>query len=539
MTAHPVISTDFIWSDCGNYYFDKRVADAACAFFPQHLRLTKGRWAGKPFILEDWESQKIIGPAFGWMREDGTRRYRRVVVWIPRKNGKTELAAGVAHLALLADGEPGAEVYAIAKDKDQASIVFNAATAMAAMSPTLSKRLELLKTSIYCPELNGSFKPLTGRAEGKHGLNPSGIIGDEVHEWPDSRLYTFVHQGTAARTQPIEFLISTAGVRTGYGWELWQECQRILSGEQDDPETLIVIFAADEQDDWKDPKTWAKANPNLNVTVSLEYLKTECDRAQVSPRLENDFKRYHLNLWTEQATRWLPMDLWGAESDRWKDEDFEASLEGRDCFGGVDLSSTRDLTAWCLWFPPENEGEKWVKLTRAFCPKDTVEIRSRQDRVPYDKWVHQGALIATPGNVVDYDFIKAQIFTDAERFNIRRTAFDPFLSTQIMLQCGAEGMEVWKMRQGFLSLSAPSKELERLVLSKRIDHGGHPVARWCASNAAAATDPAGNIKPAKDKSTEKIDVIAADVNALGAALSELEDDNGGFDGWMARLKGEA
>lgn len=521
-------------SDCGNFWYDERAAEAAVGFFSRYLRFTKGEWAGRPFILEPWEADDIIRPFFGWKRADGTRRYRRCIVWIPRKNGKTELAAGVAHLALMGDGELGGEVYAIAKDKDQASIVFGIAGMMAAYSTELSQHLELLKTAIYCPALNGSFKPLTGAAKGKHGLNPSGIIGDEVHEWPDGDLYTFVHQGTAARQQAIEFLISTAGTRTGYGWELWQYCERVRSGEIEDPEALIVIYAAAPTDDWTDPETWKKANPNYGISVKPEYLEAECRKAQSSPRLENDFKRYHLNLWTEQATRFLPMDLWGPVSNRWQNPAFEDALVGRRCFGGMDLSTTRDLSAYCLWFPPEGPDGTWTKLTRAFVPEDNIEARVRQDRAPYDQWVRSGALIATPGNMIDYEFIKAALYRDAERFNIEALACDRFLAAQIVMQLRDEGLNALLMGQGFLSMSAPTKELERIVLAQRVDHGGHPVAHWCAANVAVATDAAGNIKPAKDKSTERIDVVVADINALAAALAG-EPVSISVDEWLAGL----
>ncbi len=508
-----------IWSDCGKYWYDEKAGDAAVAFFPRYLRFTKGEWAGRPFILEPWEADDIIRPFFGWKRKDGTRRYRRCIVWVPRKNGKTELAAGVSHLALIGDGEAGGEVYAIAKDRDQASIVFNIAGLMASWSPALAEHLELLKTAIYCPALSASFKPLTGNARGKHGLNPSGIIGDEVHEWPDGDLYTFVHQGTAARKQPIEFLISTAGTRQGYGWELWLYCQRVLAGEIEDPETLIVIYGATAEDDWTQPETWKKANPNYGISVKPEYLEAECRKAQQSPRLENDFKRYHLNIWTEQATRWLPMDKWGPVEDRWCAPDFEDRLRGRRCFGGMDLSTTTDLSAYCLWFPPEEDGGQWIKLTRAFIPADSMERRSRQDRVPYDQWARIGALTATPGNVIDYEYIKAAVYQDAEKFDLQALAIDRWNSTQLSMELRDAGINAVLMGQGYASMSAPSKELERLVIAGAIDHGGHPVAHWCASNVAVATDPAGNIKPAKDRSTERIDVIVADINALACWLA--------------------
>lgn len=516
------------WSECGRYWFDEAAGDKAVRFFADHLVLTEGEFAGKPFILEGWQAEEIVRPLFGWKRRDGTRRYRRCIVWVPRKNGKTELAAGVSLLALLGDGEMSGQVYAIARDKDQAAIVFRKATAMVGWSSTLSQHLECYKTSIFCPELLGKIQPLTGNAAGKHGLSPSGIIGDEVHEWPDGDLYTFVHQGSAARRQPIEFLISTAGNRIGYGWELWDYCQKVLAGEIEDPETLIVIYAADPEDDWTDPATWAKANPNLGVSVKESYLAEECRRAKEMPRLQNDFLRYHLNIWTEQAVRWLAMDSWDAcgwpdgetrENKRWADPAFEEEMVGRRCYAGMDLSTTTDLSSYTLWFEPAEPNGVWRKLTRAFVPQARIAERVRRDRAPYDQWVKSGALIATPGNVIDYEFIKAKLIEDATRFEIAGLVIDRFLSTQIAIQLNAEGLPTVLMGQGFLSMSAPSKELERLIIDRKVDHGGHPVARWCASNAAIATDPAGNIKPAKDKSTERIDVIVADVNALAGALA--------------------
>lgn len=522
------------WSDCGRYWYDEAAAEKAVAFFPRYLRLTTGEWAGRPFHLEPWQADDIIRPLFGWKRTDGTRRYRRCKVWVPRKNGKTELAAGVALLALIADGEMGGQVYSIAADKDQAKIVFDKAVGMVTWSTELSKHLECFKPSIYCAELMASFKPLSGTPEGKHGLNMSGLVGDEVHEWRDSRLYTFVHQSSAARRQPIEFLISTAGTRTGYGWEDWNFCQKVLAGDVEDDETLIIVYGAEPDDDWTSPETWAKANPNLGVSVKLDYLASECARAQESPRLENDFKRYHLNIWTEQAVRWLPIEAWDEcghpvaaavdtappkrkpVNDRWKS--FEELLAGRRCFAGLDLSTAIDLTAFVLMFPPEEEGGRWHMLTRAFVPEERIEERVRRDRVPYDQWVRQGALITTPGNVVDYAWIKNQIYADAERFKLEAIAIDRWNATQIAIQLGEEGLNAVLFGQGYASMSAPTKELERLVTARLLDHGGHPVARWCAGNVAVETDPAGNIKPSKAKSTERIDVTVAGIMGLGVAM---------------------
>ncbi|MBW7838005.1 MAG: terminase large subunit [Sphingomonadales bacterium] len=355
----------------------------------------------------------------------------------------------------------------------------------------------------------------------------SGLVGDEIHEWSDGRLYTFVHQSSAARRQPLEFLISTAGERAGYGWDVWGDCQKILSGDIDDPETLVVIYAADPDDDWTLPETWAKDNHNLGVSVKLEYLTSECQKARELPRLENDFKRYHLNIWTEQAVRWLPIAKWDACEEANKDvfpvggwREMAARLQGRLCFAGIDLSSTTDLTAYVLVFPPEQEGGAWHVLPRFFLPAARIAERVRRDRVRYDEWARAGALIVTPGNVVDYGYLKHELFADAERYRLRKVALDPWNATQLAVEINAEGLEAVLFRQGYLSMSGPSKELERLVLSGKIIHGGHPVLRWNVGNVAVDSDAAGNIKPAKDKSTERIDGVVGLIEGLGVALAE-------------------
>lgn len=527
------------WSPCGKYWLDREAADAAVNFFPEHLRLTDAEWAGRPFVLAGWQEHRIIRPAFGWKRRDGTRRYRRVIVWIPRKNGKTELAAGVSLLALVGDGEMGGQAYSIAVDKDQAKIVFDKATVMVGYSEPLKRHLTCFKPSIYCAELNSSFKPLSGSPKGKHGLSPHFFVGDEVHEWDSGDLYTFVHQGTGARRQPLEFLISTAGQKTGFGWELWEECQAILSGESEDQETLVVIFAADPEDDWTDEATWRKANPNLGVSPKLDYLIAECQKARQLPRLENNFKRYHLNIWTEQAVRWLPLEAWdkcGLDdpageivrdtqrkviNDRW--QTLADSLRTRRCYAGLDLSTSRDLTAWVLVFPPETEGGRWIWLPRVFMPEANIEERVKRDKAPYDLWVKSGALIPTPGNVTDYARMKAQIFEDCETFKVEAIAIDRWNATQLAVELGEEGLPVTLFGQGYASMSAPSKELERQVIGGLLDHGGHPALRWCAGNVAVETDPAENIKPTKAKSTERIDPLVAGIMGLGVAMSDKED----------------
>jgi phage terminase large subunit-like protein len=504
-----------------DYWFDARAADRAVEFIETRCVFTEDKWAGKPFLLEPWQKNDIIRPLFGWKRPDGLRRYRRCIVWIPRKNGKTELGASVSILALVATGVVGGQVYSIARDKNQARLVFDKAAKMVAMSPKLGEVLECFASVIYCNRLKAGFKPLSGNPKGKHGFSASGLIGDEIHEWDDDRLYTFVHQSEANREQPIEFLISTAGLRRGYGWELWDECLKIRDGVIDDPETLVVIYAADPTDDWTDPAVWKKANPNLGISVRHDYLAAECARAKESPRLENDFKRYHLNIWTEQATRWLPMESWdGCNTVAW--QDLEAQVRGRLCYGGLDLSATTDITA-LVWQFDADDGQT-ILLPRFWVPEAKFEQRIRRDRVPYDKWRDMGALFTTPGNAVDYAAVKAQIMADAEIFRVGGLAIDRWNATQLSGELLDEGLPVNLFGQGFASMSAPSKELERRVLDRQIEHGGHPVLRWMAANAAIKTDPAGNIKPAKDESTDRIDGIVAAIMGIGLASSGAEPD---------------
>lgn len=534
---------DLVWRD-GDYWFDERAANAAVSFFADHICLTEGEWAGQPFVLQPWQENDIIRPLFGWKRADGLRRYRRCYVWVPRKNGKTELAAGIALLLLVGDGEHAGQVFSIATDKNQARIVFDKATAMVGKSATLSADLVCLKPSIYCPALNASFKPLSGKPAGKHGLSASGLIGDEIHEWASGDLYQFIHDSEAARRQPLEFLISTAGKKGGYGEEVWEECQKILEGTIIDPETLVVVYAAAADDDWTKPETWAKANPNLGVSKKLDTLATDARRAQQLPRLENDFKRFHLNMWTEQSVRWLPIDGLDDEGNRFgwdhcvgpvRWQDLEEKLAHKRCYGGLDLSSTNDLSALVWWFPAQEGLPVPAVLARFFKPKDLLKAHGQRDKLPYERWLAEGALFATPGNVVDYAFIQDQIFRDAERYRIAFVgdhlreagegglAIDRWNATETAVKLEQEGLPVVLFGQGYGSMSAPSKELERLVMCNGFHHGGHPLLRRHAQVVAVTTDPAGNIKPDKSKVTERIDGIVSLVMALGISAKDKGD----------------
>lgn len=508
------------------YYFDTALADAAVEFFPRFLRLVDGEWAGRPFVLADWQAHHTR-QIFGWRRRsDGMRRYRTVRVWVPRKNGKTEWFAGLGHLLTIGDGEPGAQVFSFATDKDQAKLLFNKAVNMAALSAPLSQHYEVAKTGMFCPALMSSFRPLSGEATGKHGLSPHAALGDECHEWRDSRLHTFLRQGMGARRQPLDAIISTAGEIKTYGHELYLDSEAVLEDPSLDDQCYVVRYAADPADDWSDPKVWAKANPNLGISLKLEYLAAECKRAQRSPRAENDFKRYHLNLWVEQATRWFPMHRWADNTAEPENADLWKALPDRMAhrrgFAGLDLGSTSDITCLVWVFPPEKEGDRWAVIPFFWVPEDTVPLRD-SPRAPYRRWISQGALRTTPGNVTDYDFIEHTTMEGAERFECVGLAIDRWNATQVMVHLGEAGLPVMKFGQGYASMGAPSKELERLFMSGQLEHGNHPVLEWMFRNAIYRKDPAGNIKPDKERAAEKIDGVVGTVMGLGLAMEDTNE----------------
>lgn len=507
------------------YYFDKRLGDAAVEFFPRFLCLTEGEWAGKSFHLADWQAHHT-SQIFGWRRKaDGRRRYRFVRGWVPRKNGKTEWFAGLGHLLTIGDNEPGAQVYSHALDRSQASLLFDKACRMVNFSEPLSNLYEVTKTGLFCPALMAGFRPLSGEAFGKHGLSPHANIGDEAHAWSDGKLHTFLIQGMGSRRQPLDVTISTAGEIKTYGHELFEQSIAVLEQPDLDAETYVFNYGALPTDDWTDPAIWAKANPNLGISLKREFLESECKRALKSPRLENDFKRYHLNIWVEQAKRWFPMHRWAdntahpKQTDLWKTIHEQFARKGRPGLLGLDLGSTSDITAAVWVFPPEAEGGRVTLIPRFWVPADKVAERDAP-RTPYKKWVAEGSLRTTPGNVTDYDFIEQAIMEDAASFGCAGLAYDPWNATQVAVHLQEEGLPCQEFRQGYGSMAAPSKELERLFISGQLEHGNHPVLEWMFGNATYRKDPAGNIKPDKEKAAEKIDGVVASVMGIGLMAAQ-------------------
>ena len=495
------------------FWFDERAATGVVRFFEKLLHHVKGEWSGEPFMLQNWQ-RKIIRDMFGWKRADGSRKYRRVYIEVPRKNGKSTLCAGIALYLLFADDEPGAEIYSAAADREQAAIVFEVAKGMVESAPHLRKLAEVFKRSMVVPSTRSSYKVLSADAFTKHGLNASGVIFDELHAQPNRELWDVLTTSMGARRQPLLVAITTAGYdRESVCWEQHEYARQVRDGVIDDPTFLPVLFAADEGDDWQAPDTWQKANPALGSTIKLEYLETECRRATQTPAYQNTFKRLHLNQWTQQDTRWLDLAAWdacGGGVDA-------AELRGRSCYAGLDLASTTDIAAFVMVFPPVEEGEPYQVLPHFWAPKENLIERARRDRVPYDAWARDGLITATPGNVIDYDTIRAAIEAMGEKYEIREIAFDRWGAIQMSQQLDAGGFAMVAMGQGVASMSAPTKELMRLVLDRRLAHGGNAVMRWMADNMVVKQDAAGNVKPDKGKSTARIDGMVALIMGLDRA----------------------
>jgi phage terminase large subunit-like protein len=484
---------------------DQTAADLAVRFFQENLTHSKGELGGKPFILEPWQ-QDYVRQLFGTM-SGGVRQYRTSLLAIPRKNGKSTLCAGIA-LKLMFDGEPGAEIYSCAADRDQARLVFEMAKVCVENSPKLRTRLRVFRNSIVREDTHSTYKALSAEAFTKHGLNAHGIIFDELHAQPDRELWDVMTTSTGARRQPLCVAITTAGFdRKSICWEIWRYALAVRDGAIKDPTFLPAIYAADPEDDWTKEETWRKANPNLGVSVKLEDLQVRCQRAQDMPSEENTFRRLHLNQWTEQDTRWLRMDLWAQG-----DQACPVDLTGRECFGGLDMATSFDTTCLCLLFALD-DGRYWAEPF-FWIPEENMRERVKRDRVPYDMWHRQGFLRTTPGNVTDYDLVRADINELAKKYNIRQVAIDRWNATQLSNQLQGDGLNVIGFGQGYGSMSAPAKRLEGLVVGGKVLHRS-PVLDWQASNVAVQSDHAGNIKPSKAKSTERIDGIVSLTMALG------------------------
>jgi phage terminase large subunit-like protein len=508
--------------------FDETTAKTAIAFF-RLLKHSKGEWAGRPLALEPWE-QFTVWSLFGWKREDGTRRFRTSYLEVARKNGKTTLAAGVGLYLMLADGEPGAEVYSVATKRDQARISHSEATRMAKSSPQLRRMVTIFKDNIHIVDTASKFEPLGADSDTMDGLNVHGAIVDEVHAHKTRDTWDVIETATGSRRQPLMFAITTSGYdRQSLCFQQHEYTEKVLDGVIQDDSWFGIIYTLDKvkdaggnlvDEDWNDERVWAKANPNLGVSKKLDDMQRKAARAREMPAALNAFLRLELDIWTQAETKWIGLEHW-RQCGKAVDAD---GLRGRTCYGGLDLSSNVDISAWVMVFPPQDDDDDYQVICRFWIPEEAMVERARRDRVPYPAWVRQGYITATPGSVIDYDFIQAQIDADAQAYDIQEVAFDRWGATKIQTDLMEKGGEDWLVQfgQGYVSMSPPMKELERLILEHKLAHGNNPVLTWMANNLVVRQDPAGNLKPDKEKSTEKIDGMVALVMALDRALRHEE-----------------
>lgn len=500
--------------------WDEAAAKYALEFF-RFLKHSKGKWAGEQFELQPWQAF-IVAMLFGWKRHDGSRRFRTAYIEVPRKNGKSTLAAGIGLYLFFADNEAGAEVYTAATKKDQARITHGEATRMVKASPSLRSRIRTYRDNLHTLETASKFEPLGADADTMDGLNVHGAIVDELHAHKNRNVWDVLETATGSRSQPLILAITTAGFdKHSICREQHDYTAKILDGVVADDSFFGVIYTIDEDDDWLDETTWHKANPNLGVSVSMDDMRTLAARAQSIPTQLNAFLRLKLNIWTESETRWIKADTWMSCKAAYTEDE----LCGRQCYAGLDLATTTDIASLALVFPPEREDEPYRLIHRYWIPRDNMQQRVERDRVPYDVWERDGWITATEGNVIDYRAVMHEIDRLAQLYDIREIAFDRWGAPNFVQQLQELGGDDWVVSfgQGYASMSPASKEFEKLTLGGQIAHRGDPVLAWMVANTVVEQDPAGNIKPSKSKSTEKIDGVVAAIMATDRALRVHEE----------------
>ena len=505
-------------------HYDKKKADRAVTFI-ENLCHTKGKWAGTRFWLLPWQEQ-LIRDIFGIVKPDGNRQFRTAFVEICKKVGKSELAAAVALYLLYADNEPSAEVYGAAADRQQASIVFDVARQMVEMSPALMKRSKLMSATKRIVNYGnaGFYQVLSAEVGSKHGFSISGLVFDEIHTQPNRQLYDVLTKYSSdARQNPLHFIITTAGNdRHSIAFELHTKAIDIIEGRRVDPTFYPVVYGLKDDEDWEDEANWYKVNPSLGYTVDIERLRDAYREAKQNPADEITFKWLRMNMWVSSTTSWIPDAIFmkGNEPIDMR------LLDGRDCYAGLDLSSTGDITALVLMFPPRDSDEKYILVPYFWVPEETIPQRVKANSVPYDVWEKQGYLLATEGNVIHYDFIEKFICDLAEKYHILEIAVDRWNATHMIQNLEDQGFTMVPFGQGFASMSTPTKEFYRLLMEGQIIHAGHPVLRWMAGNVVVETDAAENIKVTKAKSKEKIDGIVASIMALDRCLRNEGEQQG-------------
>lgn len=499
-------------------YFSEDAAQHVCEFFQRFLSLSKSRWKGQAFELIPWQ-RDLLETAFGWIRDDGTRRFRIVYVEIPKKNGKSGLASGLALYMLTADGENTPEVYGAAIDRDQAGIVYDEAARMVRSSPRLASLLQVRDSvkRIRYPGKDGIYRVLSADVKKHEGLDISAAIVDELHAHKNRTLWDTLRYGGAARAQPLFFVITTAGEYdpTSIGWEQHEYAMRVRDGVYEDWEYLPVIYAADENDDWTAPETWRKANPSIGYTIKEADFAAQVREALNSPTKQAQFKRYRLNIWVQTEDAYFNILEWQKCGEQFTLDD----MEGRECYGGMDLSSKDDLTAFWLAFPPV-DGDEFYRLMGWFwLPRAGIVEKARRQGVPYDAWAMNNYIELTEGNVIDLRWIRKRIVEVSHRVSLQELCFDPYRATEIVQALKDEdGINVIEHRTGTLSMSPCMNEMQRLILTNEIRHTNNPCMTWQISNVVAHTDTSGNVKPDRKNTKKKIDGPVAAMMGLGRAV---------------------
>lgn len=521
--------TDISTIDLDKYWYDEKAAESAVRYIETHCYHAKGDLAGTPLILEEWQKEKIIKPLFGW-KEKGTtsitskdgklikrfhkRKFRFAYIEVPKKNGKSTLLSAIAQIFLDIEPEKGAEVVGIAWGRKQAGIIFDMVKRSVAMSPRMTERVDLFRNAILSKDGEKRYTTWSKEAGGEDGQSPNLIICDELHQHKSGELIDMAEKSMAARSNPLSLVITTAGDNLqGIGYERSNYAKDVSQGIIKDESLLVCIYCANEkEDDIYNTEVWKRVNPQLGVSIPMDFFEQEAAKAKTSVYWENSFKRYHLNIWNNTRNQFISDSVWMDSS--WEFD--KKLLEGKPCFGGMDLSSTGDITAFSLVFPID---DYFVSLNWFFLPEDKSAHGLDQKRImQYDGWVKRGYIIETPGNVIDYGFVRQVVQDAAVKYDIQAIAYDPYNMTETALQLQDAGLNMIKFRQGYISMNYPTKQLERLVLSKKFNHRGNPVLRWMNNNTSIATDPAGNIKIYRDKKDEKVDGMVSNVMALGLAI---------------------
>lgn len=499
--------------------FNRAAAQHVIDFFAEYLVHTQGKLDNLPFILEPFQ-QTQLWILYGWQRaETGFRRFKYAYSEIGRGNAKSELASGLCIYELVGFGEAGAEVYSAATDKDTARLVWDTAELMVLRNPHLRKAIKIYRDNMHIPGTASKFEPLAAEERTQMGKRPSFVCIDELHVHRTSGVWDAMISAMGKRDNPLLFAITNSGYDLhSVCWRQREYSEKVLAGIVPDDSWFAWICGLDAEDveRWYEEKNWIKANPGLGTMVRLQDMREQALKAREDPSALNSFLRFRLSVWTSSHTAWMPMEKWDACPS---EIDWDG-LRKRPCVGALDLSTTTDISAFVLTFPPTEDDPEWVVLPHFFLPADNIEKRVKRDRVPYDVWERQGLFELTEGNVIDYDFIRHRVRELSEKYDFQEIVFDRWNAQQIVTQLEGDGFTMIKFGQGFESMQAPTKRLLEMVMAGELNHGGNPVLRWMASNVMVKTDAAGNVKPDKEKCREKIDGIVAAIMGIGRASSE-------------------